>query len=344
MKTKVLIGLAVVLIFTRCKNENKSDQPSDSSYDFSIALGSCNNVNLPNHLWDDIRALSPDVFVWGGDIVYADGGDMTTLELQYQQQNAQEAYQQLKQHTDIIGTWDDHDYGLNDGGVEFEDKQESQQLFLDFLGVASDDQRRTREGVYTSKTYAVKNQKIKVIILDTRYFRSPLTTDPSGEKRYIPNNYGEGTMLGDAQWNWLEEELLEQDIDYNVIISSIQFLSSLHGFESWGTMPHEVDKLLGLLKSSHASNVMLVSGDRHISEFSKLNDTELPYPLIDFTTSGLTHSYAAFEGEENPYRVAEVVADKSFGLLRFDLNSHLVSFSMHTDKIPFKQELLIKYN
>lgn len=344
MKTFKALLLVFTLVLTSCNQSSKQEQTTQRSFDFSIAVGSCNKVDLPNDVWDNISELHPDVFVWGGDIVYADGGGMNTLELKYQQQNKIASYKRLKERTEVLATWDDHDYGLNDGGANFEDKEESQQLFLDFLGLSENDPRRTQKGVYHSKTYKVKGSRIKIIILDTRYFRSDLTKDPSGEKRYIPNSNGTGTMLGDAQWSWLEQELLEEDIDYNVIISSIQFLSGLHGFESWANMPHEVDKLLALLKSTKASNAMIVSGDRHISEFSKLNDSELPYPLVDFTSSGLTHSYASFEGEPNPYRVGAVVADRSFGLVGFDLNAQKVSFSIHTDSIAYKQELLIDYN
>jgi alkaline phosphatase D len=109
-------------------------------------------------------------------------------------------------------------------------------------------------------------------------------------------------------------------------------------------MPHEVQKFTDLLKSTGASNVMIVSGDRHISEFSKLNNEDLAYPLVDFTSSGLTHSYTSFESETNPYRVGEVVSDRSFGLLGFNLKAKRVSFSIHLDSLPFKQELLINYN
>lgn len=344
MKTTTVLGLVFALVTMSCNNEQKQEVANEKKFDFSIAVGSCNNVSLPNELWDDMIDLNPDVFVWGGDIVYADGGDMNTLKLQYQQQNNDAGYQKLKEHTEVIGTWDDHDYGLNDGGRDFKDKDESQQLFLDFLEVSKEDPRRNQQGVYHSKTYQVKDAKIKVIVLDTRYFRSDLTKDLSGEKRYIPNVNSEATMLGDAQWNWLEQELLEPSIDYNVIISSIQFLSSEHGFESWGNMPLEVQKLIKLLKATKASNVMIVSGDRHISEFSKLNEEDLAYPLVDFTSSGLTHSYTSFESETNPYRVGEVVSDRSFGLLGFDLKAKTVSFSIHMDSLPFKQELLINYN
>ena len=33
----------------------------------------------------------------------------------------------------IVGIWDDHDYGINDGNKHFEYKDEFKELFLDFL-------------------------------------------------------------------------------------------------------------------------------------------------------------------------------------------------------------------
>ena len=35
----------------------------------------------------------------------------------------------------IMYTWDDHDYCVNDAGVEFAKKEQSKELFLDFFGV-----------------------------------------------------------------------------------------------------------------------------------------------------------------------------------------------------------------
>ena len=35
--------------------------------------------------------------------------------------------------TKIIGTWDDHDYGLNNGGSDFKRKDEYREMFLDFI-------------------------------------------------------------------------------------------------------------------------------------------------------------------------------------------------------------------
>ena len=58
--------------------------------------------------------------------------------------------------------YDDHDYGKNDAGVEFEMKDESQQLFLDFLDVPKDSPRRKQRGVYHSKTFNTKDGSVKL--------------------------------------------------------------------------------------------------------------------------------------------------------------------------------------
>ncbi len=304
-----------VLILVSCKSKGPLTEGQENQEDFIITFGSCNKPEKTNVFWDDILALRPNVFIWGGDIVYADTDDIKKIKDSYTQQNAVPAYAALKNQVLITGTWDDHDYGLNDGGTEFDLKQESQQVFLDFMDVSKNDIRRGQEGVYSSQLLEKKEGSVKIINLDTRYFRTALTDSPQEGKRYQPNPYGEGTILGDKQWNWLQEQLENSEADFNLIVSSIQFLSNAHGYEKWANHPHEVDKLKQLIKNSNAKGVIILSGDRHISEFSKTEVEGLPYPLIDFTSSGLTHSYADFKGEPNPYRSGDVVFIPSYGAL-----------------------------
>ncbi len=45
---------------------------------------------------------------------------------------------------------------------------------LDFFEVPADDIRRQREGVYWSQVFGPAGKRVQVILLDTRYFRSPL--------------------------------------------------------------------------------------------------------------------------------------------------------------------------
>ncbi|MEP3374428.1 MAG: alkaline phosphatase D family protein [Maribacter dokdonensis] len=299
--------------------------------DFVIAFGSCNRVDLPNLLWDDILNTEPDVWIWGGDNIYADTDDMKALRAMYDQQKNEPNYRKLAQTTDVLGTWDDHDYGLNDGGVEFKAKAASQQEFLNFMNVPESSELRKRKGVYNSKNYVIDGHEVRIILLDTRYFRTPLTPDTETDKRIKPNEYGVGTILGDTQWNWLEKELQNSTADFNIIVSSIQYLSQEHGFEAWGNFPHEVDRLAKLIGDTRPKGVVVLSGDRHISEFSKINLEGIDYPLIDFTSSGLTHAYREFSGEPNKYRVGEVVYTESFGILEFDFKAKTVDFKIVGD-------------
>jgi alkaline phosphatase D len=291
---------------------------------YAIAFGSCDNQRLKNELWKSIDENHPVAWIWGGDDVYSDTEEMKELKENYAIQKNDSDYLQFISNKQILGTWDDHDYGLNDGGEEYPYKKESQQLLFDFLGTPNDAPERFRDGVYNSRVIDFDGNKVKVIVLDTRFFRTAITKAVNSKKRLQPNSYGQGTILGEAQWKWLEQELNTSDAQFNVIVSSIQLLSDKHGFECWGNFPHEIDKLEKMLVASKAKGTFVISGDRHIATFSTKKIANLNYPLVDFTSSGLTHVYSSFSGEENPYQIGKVVAEKNFGLLQFDFTNNRV--------------------
>ena len=93
-------------------------------------------------IWRSIEKRNPDVFIWLGDAVYAD--TRITFEKRHYfghafHKNAYEsvktfpAYKRLASKAQIIGTWDDHDYGMNNAGKYWEHKEIAKDLFLDFL-------------------------------------------------------------------------------------------------------------------------------------------------------------------------------------------------------------------
>ena len=332
---KIIILLFLSITSCNTKKETK---------EFVIAFGSCNNQFLENTLWKEIKKNKPDVWIWGGDIIYSDTEDMNFLKQNYLRQKSKKDYTDFIKNVDVLGTWDDHDYGINDGGLEYIKKDESQQLFLDFMDVKKNDNRRLQKGVYYSKEYQFNEKSIKIILLDTRYFRTALTPDIETDKRYKPNEYGEGTILGETQWEWLKNELENSTASFNIIVSSIQFLSFEHGFETWGNMPHEVDKLENLITSTKAKNVIILSGDRHISEISQKQIEGNSHPLIDFTSSGLTHSYTDFNKEINPYRVGNVVSNKSFGILKFDGNNNTIRMETRGENNVIYEFYVQNYN
>jgi alkaline phosphatase D len=332
---KKIIYLLILFFVISCNTKNE---------EFIISFGSCNKQYVDNILWQEISKNSPEVWIWGGDNVYSDTDSMPKLRADYKMQWNQKGYKELVNSVDVLATWDDHDYGLNDGGVEFHKKKESQQEFLDFLKVPKNDVRRNQEGIYYTKTYSTKQGSIKVIVLDTRYFRTGLTVATDKNKRYQPNKYGEGTILGAKQWKWFQNELSTSKANFNVIVSSIQLLSYKHGFESWGTFPHEVNKMKSIIKTSNAKGVLVLSGDRHISEFSATKIKGLGFPLVDFTSSGLTHSYTGFKSEENPDRIGKVISELSFGILKFDFKENKITMQMRGKDNILQQEHIQSYN
>lgn len=316
----------------------------NSQNDFKIAFGSCNKASLENVFWDDVLALNPNLWIWGGDNIYADTENMAEMQSAYKAQLNQKGYRSIIKNIKVLGTWDDHDYGKNDAGTEFRKKKESQQLFLNFFNVRKTDPRRKRKGVYHSEKFTTEKGSVKVILLDTRYHRTALTRDKNIKgKKYIPRKFNEGTILGKEQWKWLAEQLNESDADFNIIVSSIQVLSSQHKFEKWANFPHETRKLFQLIKTSKAKNAIILSGDRHISEFSKDNIDGVSYPIIDFTSSGLTHAYRDFKSEQNDKRVGNVVFTESFGVLLFDFDQKKVVFQMRGNGNSILQKISQTY-
>jgi alkaline phosphatase D len=279
----------------------------------TIAFGSCNRQDLPQVIWPAVNQNNPDVWIWLGDNIYGDSENMDVLKQKYDMVLQEPGYKQLQANANIVGTWDDHDYGLNDGGKEFKMREQSQQLFWDFIGEPANSPRRKQQGVYSSHTYGPEGKQVKVILLDSRYNRDSLARI----NKVYQTNYT-GDMLGEEQWKWLENELRNSKAQINLIGNGIQVLPEEQVFEKWTNFPASRKRLLDMIAATKAPGVILLSGDRHIAEISK---TELPgmsYPLYEVTSSGMTHVYSGGNVEPNKYRVGELVNKLNFGVLQFN--------------------------
>jgi alkaline phosphatase D len=257
-----------------------------------IAFGSCARESDPQPIWDAIVAGRPELFIFTGDNIYGDTADMNVMRAKYALLAAQPGFARLRQLCPILATWDDHDFGKGDAGAEFPAKRESQAAFLDFFGVPEDSPRRRQEGVYHSAMFGPAGRRVQVILLDTRFFRSPLKLAPKGTPgrlKYLPNHDSGVTFLGDAQWQWLEARLKEP-AELRLLVTSTQAISEEHGAESWANFPAERARLFGLIRATQASGVLILSGDRHHAEISRLNADHpagVGYILYDITASSL---------------------------------------------------------
>ncbi|CAM6106715.1 unnamed protein product [Calypogeia fissa] len=272
-----------------------------------LAFGSCRNQSAPQPIWTAISEYDPEVFIWLGDNIYADSklpvkfigrqrtsGPWKNIPRFYQVSIEKlgelykigkntPGYVALRNKTQVIGTWDDHDYGLNDAGKELPLKDASQKLMLDFFDEPIDSPRRKQKGVFASYTYGPIGKRIKVILLDARYHRDAM--------------FSNGAMLGETQWAWLGQELRKGDAQINVIGSSIQVVSNMSAMtqpffhiESWSNFPKEQERLYALIANSNASGVIFLSGDVHFCEITRYDCGPVGYPLYDITSSGLTQA------------------------------------------------------
>lgn len=303
-----------------------------------IAFGSCALQDRDQPIWDAIVASQPELFVFLGDNIYADTEDMQVMQAKYDALAAKPGFQRLLAACPVLATWDDHDYGVDNGGAWYPRKEESAKLMLDFFGVPKDSPRRKRDGVYGAYRFGPEGRRVQIILLDTRYFKSPMVPDdrsPEEKKRlnivggFIPNDDPEATLLGEEQWAWLEKQLL-LPAELRIIASSIQVVADEKGMESWGNFSLERQRLYQLIESTHAEGVVFISGDVHFSEISRTSDG--PYPLYDFTSSSLTHSHAEWAQAVNNFRVDDLVyAESTFGVIRIDWSkpSPEITFSAH---------------
>src|SRR5688500_12956235 len=97
-----------------------------------FAFGSCARQERPQPIWDAVVEARPQLFTFLGDNIYGDTEDMAVLRQKYGLLGAQPGFRKLKATCPIRATWDDHDYGVNDGGAEYPKRRESQQVFLEF--------------------------------------------------------------------------------------------------------------------------------------------------------------------------------------------------------------------
>lgn len=239
---------------------------------------------------------------------------MTKMNQDYTLQKQHVDYMPFAQSTEILGVWDDHDYGVNDGGKEYPQKDSSKLLLFEFLGLNPLDSIHDHPGAYQSHLIRRGDLSIKVLLLDARYFRDP----PSASN---------ASVLGTQQWQWLINELTLNNADVHIIASGIQVLPEDHKYEKWANFGQERMRLLQVIDLMKVNHPILLSGDRHLAEFTLVALPQSGEPLLEITSSGLTHSYHGFTEETNKHRIGEVYPLMNFGVLKIEKEDTFIDYS-----------------
>ncbi len=305
-----------------------------------IAFGSCAYQEVEQPIWSAILAYKPELFLFGGDNVYADvqDGKLVTDEkllpasiaAAYARAATIPGMKALRESVPHLAAWDDHDYGRNDGGAEFALKGEAKRQFVDFWQLPANDPRRTRDGLYDAYVIGPPGQRVQVILLDLRWFRSALKpTDQraKGKEVWVPDDDPSKTMLGPEQWAWLDAQL-KKPAELRLVVSSIQVLADGHGWEKWANLPRERQKLFDTITVARADRVVFLSGDRHLGAMYR-ESAGTPYPLHEMTSSGLTQYFSA-AAEDGSNRIGAVFGAVNFGTVDIDWWSGTVALSIRS--------------
>ena len=288
---------------------------------YRVAFGSCLDQDKPQPIFAAIEAYDPQLFLFIGDNVYADAGEVPMFLEAYGKLARSEGYRSLRSKTPVLAIWDDHDYGRNDAGAEYPLKEQSKSIMLDFFGVPEDSERRKHDGAYDAVVVGPPGQQVQIILLDTRWFRTRLY--PLSPGRYRDYDGDDATMLGPAQWAWLEEQL-RVPAQVRLLVSSVQVVADAHDRERWGVFPRERERLFSLIGETGAAGVIVLSGDRHRGELSRLSESAAGYPVHDLTSSSLNRPNP--EHEDNPLRVGSLIVASNFGTIDivWEGQAHLV--------------------
>lgn len=291
--------------------------------DFRIAFGSCCRLqyDADQRIWNAVRALEPDMFVWLGDNIYSDSDQVSTMVDLYGRGRAVERLEPLLRSTPQLATWDDHDFGFNDSDGRSPFKAQSLRVFRSFWANPSYGEA-DNPGVYFKQHYG----GVDFFVLDGRYHRDPTDQVDDANK----------TMLGARQKAWLKRELKASRTPFKVLAIGGGWSSAENedGGDSWGVYLTERNEIFDFIRDENIGGVVCISGDSHMGELNCIPRSEQGgYDIYDMCSSPL----AQMPANKNIRQVPEVrVRDTwtrsvNVGLMRFDMtgDTPTLTYALH---------------
>ena len=281
----------------------------------NFAIGSCNYVNETRFdrpgkpygsefdIFNSIHNKNPDFMLWLGDNTYlreADWNSRTGILHRYTHTRSLPEMQPLLASTHHYAIWDDHDFGPNDSDSSFPLKDTTSEVFKLFWGNPNYDAIK-KGGITGSFEWA----DLHFFLLDNRFLRTS-----------NKNNTGKREMLGKDQIDWLINALASSKAPFKFIAIGGQVISSEAVGENYATFPEERNYLLHKIREAKIEGVIFLTGDRHHTVLSKMQENKYSYPLYDLTCSSLTAGAYPNKEKSNIYKLEETFVGKhNFGIL-----------------------------
>lgn len=237
---------------------------------FTAAFLSCSD-GTSEPVYERMSILGVDALVLGGDTPYVDSGTLNTVRQIHRIFLTRPSIAALLRNTSTTATWDDHDFGLNNGnGATFGGKAVTRQVFVEYR--AHDQYGTGTEGVYNKVDFGL----MEVFLLDPRWFSQ---TAPS------PVDPAQKTCFGAAQWTWILDAIQQSRAPFKVLLMGQVWQDKKNTeTDDMYTYWYERDALLDQVKQRRIPGVVLVGGDIHLSRHL-IHRQRIGYDLHDFVTS-----------------------------------------------------------
>ena len=146
--SKALFVMASLSLFVTAQAVQLNPLLSLALVPQKILFGSCSHQDKDMPILKAINNEAADLFIFLGDNIYGDTENMQDMANKYQRLGNNPDIKALRLATPTIAIWDDHDFGENDAGVEYAQKEQSRKLMLDFWQEPKNSPRYTQKKRY----------------------------------------------------------------------------------------------------------------------------------------------------------------------------------------------------
>jgi len=287
---------------------------NDTPTKITLGMGSCAPSD-PNHIWTRVVEEGCSAFIFLGDTPYVDTSDLGVARTKHRMFLAQPEIKEMIKQMPCWGTWDDHDFGRNDGHGDFPGKHACRAAFTEYRANATfgHDERGNLQtqrfgegrGIYTSFRYG----PLEMFLIDPRWFSR---TEPSWA------NPDEPTCMGETQWAWFREGLKASDATFKCIATGMIWDDKENSEkDDWGTYHYERGAIFDLIKDEQIPGCFLLSGDIHVSRALNYGP-RVGYDLWQFIVSPMHNRVIPSLNVPHPNLVHDAVEPYVFLKLEID--------------------------
>lgn len=287
---------------------------NDQNTKITLGMGSCAPSN-PNHIWTRVVDEGCQGFIFLGDTPYVDTSDLGLARRKHRTFLEQPEIREMIRQMPCWGTWDDHDFGTNDGHGDFPGKHACRAAFTEYRanatfghdahGTLQPDRLGEGRGIYTSFRYG----PLEVFLLDPRWFSRT-------EKSWADS--AQPTCLGKQQWAWFKDAIKSSDAVFKCIATGMIWDDKKNSEkDDWGTYHYERDALLDFIKENRIPGCFLLGGDIHVSR-ALMYGPRIGYDLWQFIISPMHHGVIPSLNVPHPNLVHDAVEPYVFLKLEAD--------------------------